>query len=486
MPYKGRYIDRNSNLRAAGLPSCGPETHPLKDLLVSTNPLEIIHNQIEEKCRRSRPEPVGKRTPCLPSISVVDLMTTEETLTKKFETKLLGEKHSKSAKVGEIMPTNSKPSQVTNWSQTFGLLKTPSESLYSTIMPLKSDEQVNREYAEFHRDHIVSHNHYFPAEQINRGYTKPFERYKVFGLKQGADLNGTSMKKCMAQGDEHLTVVNKTWMDFMKRTKAPLGKKYEKYLDNVPDIFFGTCLREKCLKKIPLKKDDTLVKAISYLNELRHSLGKRNDFYMIDLITRLEKIDQEKTGHMPLSLILDTMHKLHIRLDASKIRTALSHFRLITDEGCSTERVNYHNFCRLLSVQENLPKVKHIRNEAENVDQCPRMETTYRLFTSDRLKKPVEGRVYTGPRQLPENVQLSDLISPSFFTQIGLGSRDFSSMRDKAQMERIFENIVSKEDFENIWQSVMEEQKEAKDHKDGMASVNQFRVKIVEETPPAS
>ncbi|KAH8357646.1 hypothetical protein KR200_007631 [Drosophila serrata] len=481
MPKKGPSVEENSNQRAAGLPSFGPDRQNFKELLVSTDPLEIIHSKIEEECRRNRPEPIGKRTPCLPDISVGDLLTIEENLST-FKQKFLEEKHSKSAKVGEIMPTQSIPNYVNNLSQTFGQVKTPSESLYTTIMPLKSDEQVNREYAEFHRGYIVSHNHFFPSEQINRGYIKPFERYETFGIKQGCEPNGFTMKKCMAQSDEHLTVVNKAWMDYAQRTRAPLGKKYGKYLDKVPDITFGVCIRGNCLKKMQLQKDDSLVNAISYLLELRHSLQKRNDFYMIDLISKLEKIDKENIGHMPLLLILETMFKLHIRLNVAKIRRALSHFRMIIDEGCATENVNYHDFCRLLSVQETLPPVG-------NIGVAPKImynkETTYRLFTSDLLKKPVEGPTYKKPSQNLDDVQLSEILFPSFSIQIGLGNSDFNCPRDKAQMERIFGNIISTEEFETIWECLMAEQKEAKGQ-DGLASVSQFRAKMEKKTPPAN
>jgi len=77
---------------------------------------------------------------------------------------------SKKPALGEVKATQSKPDSVTNLSRTFGrtCVPEPEDSLYCVVLPPKSVEQVNREFAEFHDKHIVSHNHYFPSEQINR------------------------------------------------------------------------------------------------------------------------------------------------------------------------------------------------------------------------------------------------------------------------------------------------------------------------------
>ncbi|KAH8322811.1 hypothetical protein KR059_006408 [Drosophila kikkawai] len=467
MANKGLYIERNGNQRAAGLPSLPGEPN-FRELLFTADPLDIIRNHMQEQCWRKKPEPIGKRTPCFTDTTIQDILTTETHFTTK------------SAEIGEIMATHSKPSHVTNWSQTFGRVLPPSESLYSTIMPRKTDEQVHREYAEYHRGRIVSHNHYFPAEKINRGYTKPFNPNETFGKLQGGEPSGSVMKKCLEPSDEHLTVVNKPWMEFVQRTRAPLGRKYEKYLDQVPDLNFGTCKHDKCTTKMlleninPCELDDTLDKALSYLNELRDSLHKRNDFDMTDLLARLERIDKENTGYMPLPLILQTMYKLNIRVHEAKIRTTLAHFRMIIDEGCATERVNYDQFCRLLSIQIKLPDVEQTRIVPDNMYH---METTYRLFTSDRLKKPVQDRPY----RRNAIFKLSDIITPNCVIEMGLTPSDFNYRRDKAEMERIFEIIMSKEDFEAIWERLMVEQKESP-KQDGRVSVNQFRKEMEKET----
>ncbi|XP_017134000.1 EF-hand domain-containing family member B [Drosophila elegans] len=485
MANKGHFIERNGNQRAAGLPSFGPEVLTSKDCLIIAHPEEEIRSRMEFECRRNRAQPVGKLQPHLPDSKIGELLCSEGQKSRfsVFKEKFLEDMYCKSGKIAEIMPTHSKPNDVTNLSRTFGRANPPSDTLYSTVMPNKSAEQVNREYGEFHEGHIVSNNHYFPSEQINRRYTKPFNRSGTFGVLQGADTTGSTMKKCLMQGDEHLTVVSKPWMDYVERTKGPLGKKYQKYLDEVPDLYFGGRRRtDKCTIKMlledisPCEEDNTLVNALSYLNRLRESLHKRNDFYMMDLIASLERSDKEHSGHMPLSQILQIMYRLHIRVDEAKIRTMLSHFRKFLDEGCATERVNYDQFCRLLSVQQPLPEVGLIGIVP---DYKYSKETTYRSLCKDRMKNNNPGGVvfnlpnWSSHQRDDVSTHVRDLLQPELSTKIGLRPSDLSCPRTKDQMERIFDKIVAKDQFELIWQRLMADNDNS-DRKD-MASVMQFR-----------
>ncbi|XP_017059442.1 EF-hand domain-containing family member B [Drosophila ficusphila] len=488
MANRGHFIERNGTNRAAGLPSSDPNGPEMscKECLIIAHPEDFIRSHIERNCRKNKPPPFGKLPPFNLESTIADVLDSESDKTRltTFKEKFREDLYCKNAKLAEVKPTHSKPNHVTNWSQTFGRANPESESLYSTIMPKKSVDQVNREYSEFHEGHIISNNHYFPSEQINRRYTKPFDRSGVFGIRFGADNLGTTMKKCLMQGDEHLTVVSKPWQDYMKRTKGPLGKKFEKYLDKVPDLTFGQREKDKCGVKMlmenttPCEEDDTLVNALSYLNRLRENLHKRTDFYMMDLIAVFERIDKKQTGHMPLSQILETMHKLHIRVEEAKIRTMLSHFRMFTDEGCSTELVNYDHFCRLLSAQQPLPNVGCIGKVLDNMYN---KDTTYRTLCKDLEKGKSERAIWD---RFEDNMHVKDLIQPEVATKIGLKPSDISCLRNRDQMERIFEKVVSKEEFERIWQRLMGENKE-QDQK-VMASVAQFRAEVLKKTAPPS
>ncbi|EDW94147.1 EF-hand domain-containing family member B [Drosophila yakuba] len=492
MANKGHFIERNGNFRAAGLPSFGDEKISSKDLLIIAHPAEDIRHQIELQCRRNRPQPIGKLSPFLQESKIGELLGSEgqKTRVAKFKEEFLEDMYCKSGKTGQIMPAHSKPDDVTNWSRTFGRANPPAETLYSTVMPQKSADQVNREYAEFHQGHIISNNHYFPSEQINRRYKKPFDRLETFGVLQGAEHSGSTMKKCLMQGDDRLTVVSKPWMDFVNKTKGPLGKKYEKYLDKVPDLNFGyrrhtdKCNIRMLLEDIaPCEEDNSLVMALSYLNRLRESLHKRNDFYMMDLIALLEREDKEHTGHMPLWQILGTMHKLHIRVDEPKIRTMLSHFGKLLDEGCATERVNYDHFCRILSVQQPLPDVGCIGHLPDNMDN---KETTYTMLCKDRMKDIPVTPEFNWPNRSPHktddvNTHVKDVVQPELAIKVGLRPSDMTWPRSKDEMERIFDDIVSKDAFEDIWQRLMAKNKDRdQDQNQGeLASVAQFRAEMI-------
>lgn len=170
MANKGHFIERNGAFRAAGLPSFGDDKISFKDCVIIAHPSEEIRHQLELECRRNKPQPFGKLSPILPESKMGELLSSEgqKSRVAVFKEKFLEDMYCKFGKTGQIQPTHSKPDDVTNWSHTFGRANPPAETLYSTIMPKKSADQVNREYAEFHRGHIVSNNHYFPSEQINR------------------------------------------------------------------------------------------------------------------------------------------------------------------------------------------------------------------------------------------------------------------------------------------------------------------------------
>lgn len=171
----GRYIERNPGIRAAGLTST-VQFNGAKDCLFVVSLEEEAEDRIRALCRRSRPKP-AKRTPKLPTHQIGDILNNENPgLFAELQNKFRENMFHKKPGLGEARETNSKPSYVTNLSHTFGKITQSNcnDSLYSIVLPPKSAEQVNREYGEYHDKHIISHNHYFPAEQINRRSVEHF------------------------------------------------------------------------------------------------------------------------------------------------------------------------------------------------------------------------------------------------------------------------------------------------------------------------
>ncbi|XP_017060078.1 EF-hand domain-containing family member B [Drosophila ficusphila] len=487
MANKGHFVDRNLDIPTAGLSTIGLDGEgDVAECLSIKNPADLAESFVRAKCKEKLSKSQSSPSALvMPSCSIRDLMTSElqKSLFVSFKEKLYEELYFKKAKLGNAKETHSKPESVTNFSQTFGRAANPthgSNSLYTTIMPPKSPKEVNQEYQKFHDKYIISHNHYFPSEQVNRGYSKPFDSKNPCGEIQGIDNFGHHVKSCLEEGENHLKVIGKAQVEFMNRTEAPLGSKFKKYPYEVPDITFGIPLRSNGDVKMLLNnsvdsdKTNRLLDAISYLNKNRQRLRKRLDFDMQNFLSLLERNDKDKTGYLPLRRILEIIAYFHFQLDAQKIRDALSHFKMIVDEGCATERVNYMDFIRLLSIQEPLPEIGNLASASEVHD----MNTTYRLLCDDYHKKPKDTGKPKDNQQLEEDTtSMKDLINPDFTILRGLNQSDFTRLRPKAEIERIFGKLVTKDKFELIWQSLMVEHNDQNE----MASVNQFRSSMLNE-----
>ncbi|KAH8379665.1 hypothetical protein KR009_006429, partial [Drosophila setifemur] len=481
----GRFRDRNPDIRVAGIASFrDPFNIPnAKDCIPFLDTAEQAEYLIRAHCRRNKSKPYGKRTPQIPTNSVGDLLSFERSkgLRTELQEKYRENMCTKKSTLGEAMKTKSKPDSVTNLSRTFGkVIPSPDYGLYQVIMPLKTPEQVNREYGDFHDKHIVSHNHYFPAEQINRKYSKHFNRFNTFGTPAQSDRSGIRVKNCMREGEEHLIIVKKPQKDLEDRTKGPLGKKYIWYPYNIPEnMTFGLAkprvldMRSILENTWPSANTQKLSDAISHLHMLRDSLQRREDFHMNHVLTALKNQDKENTGHLPLNQILQIMRRMHVPTDSEKIRTACSHYQLIVDEGCCSEGVKYVDLCQLLTIIIPLPQVGSISPVPCAVYN---QDTTYRRLCADLHKKPNEGRPLTQPHKSPfdldmENTRMKDIINPDLATLCGVWPSDFNQLRDKEEMERIFASIVSKDEFEAIWQRILNEHNDQNE----MASVVQFR-----------
>ncbi|ALC44726.1 CG33490 [Drosophila busckii] len=382
----------------------------------------------------------------------------------------------KQPKLGQVKQTHSKPDSVTNLSQTFGKQTPPFDRLYDIILPPKTVEQVNREHGDFHEKYIVSHSHYFPAEQINRKYDAPYARFNTYGSKPQGDVSGHLVKRCMQQCADHVIIISKEQMDFIDRTYDRLGKKYPY---NVPQhatygipTFVPDCDGKMLIEDIsPCVSNRELVEALGHLNMWRHKLQKRANFQMFDLQSVLENSDKEGTRHLPLRKIFEIMHKMHLYIDVEKARRFLAHFQMIVDEGCPTERLNYDKFCRLLAIQYPLPTMGNISTSPSNVYN---KDTIYRLFCADLNKEPIQAPVAhkLRPKQLDDdNTHVKDLLQPDTSVLYGVTPSDFECLRPKEHLELIFKDIISPADFETIWKQLMDTHSD----QNGFISVMQFR-----------
>ncbi|XP_020804651.1 uncharacterized protein LOC110181277 [Drosophila serrata] len=485
----GHYTDRNPDIRAAGISTLtNPEDNfGAKDCLVSLDIGEQAEHLILAHCRQQKPKSYA-RTPKHPKSNMDDHFG--ENLQKgpfeNIQEKSRENYFIRRPVLSQAMETYSIPENVNNWSQTFGISSIPEDSVYSVIMPPKTVEQVNREYAEYHNQHIISHNHYFPSEQINRRYTDSFNRFDTFGVPTNTDPSGIKVKNCLNESEEHLKIIKKPKKDLDNRTKAPLGKKFLWYPYKFPkNMTFGKMSQpEFGVQSLmeytsPSSRTAKMTAAISHINHLRNILQHRDDFNMNQLITALDKKDTEGTRQLPLAQIIQIMRKMNIPGNFEKLRIAASHFGLFVDENCCEERVKYEGLCDILSVLKPLPTIGSISPEPETVYN---KFTTYRLLCADLAKKPEEGLVSHIPhahispiKEDINNTHVKDIIRPDPPMLCGIWPSDFRKARGKVEMERIFQGFVSEDDFARIWQALMEKQPDAKD----MASVQDFRAEMI-------
>lgn len=223
----------------------------------------------------------------------------------------------------------------------------------------------------------------------------------------------------------------------------------------------------------PSEKSEKLSEAISHMNMLRDMLQRRDDITINHILTVLRNKDKESTGQLPLPQIITLLRKMHIPADAEKIRTATSHYQLIVDEGCCSEAIKYEDLVQLLSILMPLPLVGSI---SPLPDAVYNKDTTYRLLCADRDKEPNKDRIMHYPHKSPvqkdmDKTHVKDVINPEIGTLHGLWPSDFSQPRDRAEVERIFCDILPKDTFDAMWECLTSEHKD----QNNMVSVTQFR-----------
>lgn len=223
----------------------------------------------------------------------------------------------------------------------------------------------------------------------------------------------------------------------------------------------------------PSEKAEKLSEAISHMNMLRDILHRRDDITINHILTVLRNKDKESTGKLPLPQIVTLLRKMHIPADSEKIRTATAHYHLIVDEGCCSEAIKYEDLVQLLSILMPLPPVGSISPLPDSVYN---KDTTYRLLCADRSKEPNKDRIMSYPHKSPvekdmDNVHMKDIINPEVGALHGLWPSDFNKPRDRAEVERIFCDVLPKDSFDAMWECL------ASEHKDqsNMVSVAQFR-----------
>ncbi|CAD6999054.1 unnamed protein product [Ceratitis capitata] len=470
MSNSGKFVDRNPTLRAAGKSFISKDK--AEDALKMYSTEEAAENVMLTKCLLKNKKSRADLLPFeryIPEENIKELLSPELKKSRfvVFREKFAENMYFKKSELGKVFPLDSKPENITNDNTTFGDFTKRSESLYDLILPPKSPEEVNREYVNWHEKYIISHNHYLPAEQIRRHYTKPFDKQNHFGIIYDVDFNGKYVKKAMEQCD-NLIVISKAQKEYLERTLGRLGcsiTRENRYI--TPDMSFGAPTgADECDVKTLMQlqnqceRSSPLITALGHLNKVRQRLFERKNFHMQDLKLALEKQDIKKTGLLTLSQLFEILRQEGVYCNSDKITIALRHFKLIENEGLPTEGVKYEELWKLIHVQYPIPKIGNISKMPPNIYN---KKTTYRLLCQDRTKPAIESIPLKrfDPEKSSEPTTVKDVISPDIPMHFGLGPSDFAKLRPKEELRRIFKRLLDEEKFDMVWDATHNKLKRA-------------------------
>uniref|UniRef100_A0A1A9W0N3 EFHB C-terminal EF-hand domain-containing protein n=1 Tax=Glossina brevipalpis TaxID=37001 RepID=A0A1A9W0N3_9MUSC len=457
MAYKGKYIDRNPNMLAAG--KIQESDAIFGDLLKtrSNEDQDLAAYAMRYECQQKREKhEYYTASPFLPVGSLHEIMNPELKKSRfvSFREKLLEGMYFPKHELGKPFVVHSKPKELTNENMTYGSSLRRSESVDGVLFPKKTASQVNREYIEWHDKYLISHKHYFPSEKINRHYSGNFDRNSSFGVVFNVDRTGKMVKKILQESKCGLSTVNKTQKRFLERTCPSLGKRIDRYgLHLDPNVIRGKpCVPDECNARElveplnPCKEETGFSKAVDHVYKLRHNLFKRDNFHMQDLILLLRKHDERDTGYVTMESIWQVMYNLRIHVNVDKLRMAALGFNVIIDEGLPTERLHIDKFWKMLDVHYPLPHIESSKSFHDNKD------TTYRLLCKD-YNKPLGSLFisYHDRSNDETSTRASDLVSPTIPLQFGLVPSDFEILRSKEQLRKIFRHVLV-DDFDHIWE----------------------------------
>ncbi|KAM7353989.1 uncharacterized protein ACRADG_005860 isoform 1-T2 [Cochliomyia hominivorax] len=476
MSNKGKYIDRNPELRTAG--KVFPLQETVGDSLKIYSFEEVAFNIINSKCRKQindlkQSANLGY-SQFLPNDTLKDLLCPELKKTRfvAFREKFAEDMFFKKPELGLVYPTQSKPDKFTNENFTYGLKNPECEELYKLVLPQKSVEEVKRDSFKWHDKYLISHKDFWPGERIKRNYNEHFDPQAIYGKGNNVDQSGERVKRCLQQCDRQV-VINKVQKNFLRRTAGELGQKINRYNLNLhPDQTFGIRMQNPLIMNVRylmenVKSDpekSKIIEALCYVNKLRRDLYNRRNFDIYDLKLLLNKYDTDQTGFISFPKIMNALRSLQVYVNEKKIRLVVRELEILQNENQVAELVNIEKFWKMLHKQYPLPKTSLIPDLPDMEDY---KQTTYRLLCSDREKslRPQKSTIKTLKQIDDDQCRAKDLIAPDIPLHYGLAPSDFVILRPKQELQRIFKRLLNAEDFDKLWQIAGEEK----------MSVNDFR-----------
>lgn len=231
-----------------------------------------------------------------------------------FENEMLESiyKSTKNKSLGKSRQSTSKPENVTNVSQTFGIKSKMDCKLYEVILPPISPRSVLWNSQKGHNLYVKTHQHYNPSERIKRPYcSEVFNPCHTFEKHYKVNFTGQGVKNSL----------NNYCFDDRVISKIQGELKYEKCDQGRKEIVTP--------KKEMIEKNN-LNQEIAYLNSLRVNLKKRKMIFM-NLI-KFVKNDNVTNDHLTtIDGLINSLSKQNIFINFLKIKQILDKFEIYQD-----------------------------------------------------------------------------------------------------------------------------------------------------------
>ncbi|XP_023942522.1 uncharacterized protein LOC112049023 [Bicyclus anynana] len=478
---RGMFIERDTKICAAGLPSAQPDdrvSDSLQHYLLKDEVDALISDAILPPKKQKPlpplryPIPLDKRN-AGPFGQVQELLnppvkTKFQTLVEDFkETSYASYWKKPLGSVADIAPML--PDGFDVKGTTFGKKTEFHGRLYDIVMPkvplvdktppsMKSGVQISRRYC-----------------------APPFNPELTFGHRTFVDKRGIYGKCCITDDRTLLGTSNRTILNTIQSqhekinqgrigtilapndniSRVPEGHSFGKLKgpDNLPE----------CLTYCDINPErDFIKKCLSHLNSLRKNLSKRflhtffRGFYL-----NLKYYDTEKSGCLPKDVVYKMCASRLIRFDPSLIEPLLSIWQAFDGS-----RINYKTFVHVINYREPSPEIPKIHDLPL---KCLDFNTTYTDMVNP--SQEVDNRRMAG---LPSGRYLdldypitpemcckadrayfsheSDMkacLSPSVLTLLHVNHRDMYAKREPHVVKRVFEatgESFSDEKFNAVWE----------------------------------
>ncbi|XP_037928277.1 uncharacterized protein LOC119662669 [Teleopsis dalmanni] len=378
--------------------------------------------------------------------------------------------YSRRPDVAETRVLDAKPEHINNYTTTFGKPSTI-ENAKDIIQPNEEYKDINIRYHSGHRDYLISHQKYFPSEQVNRHYTKPFNPKAIFGDATNVNKDGFLVKECLT--DKSVPFPTSKYSLYRSKRENPFVGKPRRGFAPLNRIYgIKTDFRESTVKSIleetdPSGKDLELSYAVQHVHSIRRFIFNKPHVTVIDIKQAVLENTNEEDYYIPLDVLISITKRFRIPICRIKTGMALSHFGYVQVRD-GVDYVFLFDYINFINAKQNFPTHRPVAVMTPNQHH---VDTEYRDLCKG-LNEPIkEIKTATKRHKVGDDHvdTVKELINRTPFSRVGLTPEIFTRLRPKPELENLFNNVIAQEVFEEMWGLCIERFKQ----KDKLVSIGQ-------------